>query len=82
MRSSIQPGTQFLRLIAVLPDLFHGLEVRTEPAVATEDLLVDDRRHRQTVEAVRERLPQLDVVPSFAWTRKLFLGLILQVEFL
>lgn len=29
-----------------------------------EDLLVDDCCNRQAVEAVRERLPQLDIVPS------------------
>ena len=44
------------------PNLFHGLEVWAEPAMAAEDLLVNDGRHGQTVEAVRERLPQLDVV--------------------
>lgn len=31
-----------------------------------EDLLVDDCCNRQAVEAVRERLPQLDIVSSFA----------------
>ena len=31
-----------------------------------EDLLVDDRAHRQAVEAVREGLPELDVVASLA----------------
>ena len=45
------------------PDLLHGLEVGAEAAVAAEDLLVDDGGHRQAVEAVGERLPQLDVVP-------------------
>ena len=35
--------------------------------MAAEDLLVDDGRHRQAVEAVREGLPHLDVVPSFAF---------------
>jgi hypothetical protein len=32
--------------------------------VHCEDLLVDDCCNRQAVEAVRERLPQLDIVPS------------------
>ncbi len=34
------------------------------------DLLVDDGRDRQTVETVRERLPQLDVVTTFACKKK------------
>lgn len=29
----------------------------------SEDLLIDDRGNWQAIEAVRERLPQLDVVP-------------------
>ena len=48
------------------PDLLHGLKVRREAAVAAEDLLVDDGRHGQAVEAVCERLPQLDVVAALA----------------
>ena len=48
------------------PDLLHGLEVGAEAAVAAEDLLVHDGGHRQAVEAVGERLPQLDVVPPLA----------------
>jgi hypothetical protein len=42
------------------------MQVRTESAVTTKDLLVDDGRHWQTVEAVGECFPQLDVVPPFA----------------
>jgi len=38
--------------------------VRT--AMTAEDLLVDDGGDGQTVEAVGERLPQLDVVPTLA----------------
>ena len=34
-----------------------------------EDLLVNDRGNREAVEAVGERLPQLDVVPSFAYQK-------------
>lgn len=34
--------------------------------MTTKDLLVDDGRDGQTVETVRERLPQLDVVTTFA----------------
>ena len=39
------------------PDLLHALQVGRQAAVTAEDLLVDDGRHRQTVEAVGERLP-------------------------
>ena len=42
------------------------LELRGEPAVHAEDLLVDERRHREAVEAVRESLPEPDVVPALA----------------
>lgn len=45
------------------------LEVWTKSAMATEDLLVDDGGHRQTVETVGEGLPQLDVVASLAWKK-------------
>ena len=38
-------------------DLLHALEVGAEAAMATEDLLVDDGRHGQTVETVGESLP-------------------------
>jgi hypothetical protein len=34
--------------------------------VAAENLLVDDGSDREAVEAVRERLPKLDVVAAFA----------------
>jgi hypothetical protein len=52
--------------------LLHGLQVRAKAAVHAEDLLVDDRRDREAVEAVRERLPELNVVPSLAcpWPRQ------------
>lgn len=39
-------------------------------SVATEDLLVDDGRDRQAVEAVGEGLPQLDVVSPLTWESK------------
>jgi hypothetical protein len=35
--------------------------------VHCEDLLVDDCCDRQAVEAISERLPQLDIVPSLAF---------------
>jgi len=34
--------------------------------MATEDLLIQYSRHRQTVETVRKRLPEFDVIPSLA----------------
>jgi len=37
--------------------------------VAAEDLFVDDSDDRQTVETVRERLPQLDTVPTLTYAR-------------
>ncbi len=48
------------------PDLFHGLQVWTEASVTAEDLLVHDGGDGQAVEAVRERLPQLDVESPLA----------------
>ena len=47
-------------------DLLHGVEVRAQAAVHREDLLIDDRRDGQAVEAIRKSLPQLDVVPPLA----------------
>ena len=35
--------------------------------MAAEDLLVNQRSNRQAVEAVRERLPQLDRESALAW---------------
>ena len=48
------------------PDLLHRLEVGREAAVHGEDLLVDDGRDREAVEAVGEGFPELDVVPALA----------------
>ena len=48
------------------PDLLHGVEVRAQTTVHGEDLLIDDGGDGQTVEAVGERLPQLDVVSPLA----------------
>ena len=47
-------------------DLLHRLQVRAETAVAADDLLVDDGRYGQAVEAVGERLPELNVVAALA----------------
>lgn len=48
------------------PDLVHALQVGTEPAVHGEDLLVDDSSNGQAIEAVGERLPDFDVISTFA----------------
>ena len=48
------------------PNLVHRLEVGREAAVHAENLLVDDGRDRQAVEAVGKRLPELNVVPPLA----------------
>ena len=47
------------------PNLLHALEIGTETTVHCEDFLVDNGSDGQAVKAVRERLPQLDIVPSF-----------------
>lgn len=47
-------------------NLLHGVEVGTQAAVHSKDLLINDGGDRQAVKAVRERLPQLDVVPTLA----------------
>mmetsp|Transcript_23797 Transcript_23797/g.46757 ORF Transcript_23797/g.46757 Transcript_23797/m.46757 type:complete len:207 (-) Transcript_23797:283-903(-) len=48
-------------------DLVEVVEFWGEASVHTEDLLIDNRGHRQTVEAVSEGLPQLHVVPPFTF---------------
>lgn len=50
-------------------NLAHRTQVRAEPAMNTEYLVVDDRCYRQAVEAISERLPQLHTVASFTWNR-------------
>lgn len=47
-------------------DLLHRVEIRTQTAMHREDLLVDDGSDGQAVEAIGERLPQLDIVSSLA----------------
>ena len=47
-------------------DLLHVLQLWAQAAVHAEDLFVHDGGHGQAVEAVRKRLPQLDVVPPLA----------------
>ena len=48
------------------PDLLHGVQVGAQATMHGEDLLVNDGSNRQTVEAVSECLPQLDVVSPLA----------------
>ena len=48
-------------------DLLHGVQIGAETTVHGEDLLVDDSGDGQAVEAVREGLPQLDVVATLAF---------------
>lgn len=48
-------------------DLVHVVQVGGEPAVHAKNLFVHNRRYRQAIEAVRERLPQLYIVPSFTY---------------
>lgn len=48
-------------------DLLHRVQVGAQATVHGKDLLVDDGRDRQTVEAVSKSLPQLDVVPALAF---------------
>lgn len=47
-------------------DLLHRVQIGTQATVHGEDLLIDDGSNWQAVEAVREGLPQLDVVPTLA----------------
>ena len=47
-------------------DLFHGVQVGRETSVHGEDLLIDNGRDGEAVEAVGECFPQLDVIPPLA----------------
>jgi hypothetical protein len=47
-------------------NLLHGVQVRTETSVHGKDLLIDDGRNGQAIEAIGECLPKLDVVSSLA----------------
>ena len=53
--------TQKVVLQSFIPDLLHALEIWTESAVTAEYLLVHYGGDGQAVEAIRERLPELDV---------------------
>merc|ERR1719474_8195 len=48
-------------------DLLHALQIRAQPAVATEDLFIDYSCNGQTVETVGESFPQFNIIPSFAF---------------
>ena len=68
------PITRFAALVfnkimvpVLSPDLLHALQVGAEAAVAAEDLLVHDGGDGQTVETVREGLPQLNVVSPLTY---------------
>ena len=50
-----------------VPDLLHALEIWTESAVTAEYLLVHYGGDGQAVEAIRERLPELDVEAPFTY---------------
>jgi hypothetical protein len=47
-------------------DLLHRVEIRAQPTVHSEYLLVNDSCDGQAVEAICESLPEFDVVPSLA----------------
>jgi len=48
------------------PYLLHGLKIGAETTVHREDLFIDDSSYRETIKAIRKRLPQLDIVTPFA----------------
>lgn len=48
-------------------DLLHRVQIRAETAVHGEDLLINDGRDGQAVEAIRKCLPQFDVVTTLAF---------------
>ena len=50
-------------------NLVHRRQLGGEPAVHAKDLLVDDGCDRKAVKAVRERLPELNVVAAFTCDR-------------
>lgn len=51
-------------------DLLHRVEVGAETTVHGEDLFVNNGGNWQAVEAIGKGLPQLDVVPAFAFVVK------------
>ena len=63
-----QPGVGDISRPHDALDLVHGRKLGRQASMHGEDLVVDDCRDRQAVEAVRERLPQFDVVATLACT--------------
>mmetsp|Transcript_46438 Transcript_46438/g.94613 ORF Transcript_46438/g.94613 Transcript_46438/m.94613 type:complete len:335 (-) Transcript_46438:226-1230(-) len=61
-----QPGVGDISRPHDALDLVHGRKLGRQASMHGEDLVVDDCRDRQAVEAVRERLPQFDVVATLA----------------
>jgi len=47
-------------------NLLHRVQIWTQTTMHGENLLVNDRGNREAVEAIRECLPQLNVVPTLA----------------
>ena len=45
-------------------NLLHGIQIWAQSTMHCKDLLVNDGRNGQAIEAVRKSLPKLDVVPS------------------
>ena len=43
-------------------DLLHRLKMRTDTAMAAKDLVIDNSREREAVEAVCECFPELEIV--------------------
>lgn len=52
-----QPGVGHICGTHQATDLLHALQIGTEATMATEDLLINNRGHRQTVETICEGLP-------------------------
>lgn len=61
-----QPRIRYVRWPHNAPDLLHSLQIGAKTAVTAEYFLVDDGGDGQTVEAVGECFPQLDVVAPLA----------------
>ena len=44
-------------------NLLHRVQIRTQTTVHSENLLINDGRNRQAIEAIGEGFPELDIVP-------------------
>lgn len=56
-------------------DLFHVLQIGTQAAMTTENLLVNNGRYGQTIETICERFPQFDIVSSLAFVEEACIGI-------